>query len=182
VSRGVRAFIALELSPPVRSAIAGLMADLRDRFAGLRWVRPESVHLTLRFLGESTPGQIERLRDTLGPLAARCKRAEAVYRGLGLFPERGRPSVLWLGVELPEPLVALQAGCEAAAVAAGFPAESRPFRPHLTLGRWRDRAARPDLPAVDLGSTLLDTLVLFRSELRPEGALYTELQRFDLGG
>jgi 2'-5' RNA ligase len=67
-------------------------------------------------------------------------------------------------------------------VAAGFPRESRPFSPHLTLGRWRDRAARPELPAVDLGSTLLDALVLMCSELRPEGALYTCLQRFELQG
>ena len=182
MSRGVRAFIALELSPPVRSAIAGLMADLRDRFAGLRWVRPESVHLTLRFLGDSSPTQIDRLRTSLPSLAARCPRAESALHGLGLFPERGRPSVLWLGVELPEPLVALQAGCEAAAVAAGFPGAPRPFSPHLTLGRWRDRAARPELPAVDLCSTLLDTLVLLRSELRPEGAVYTQLQRLDLRG
>ena len=178
----MRAFIALELSPGVRSAIAGLMADLRDRFVGLRWVRPESVHLTLRFLGESSPGQIERVRDNLGPLAAGCPRAESALRCLGLFPERGSPRVLWLGVELPEPLVALQAGCEAASVAAGFPRESRPFSPHLTLGRWRDRAARPELPAVDLGSSLLDALVLMRSEPRPEGAVYTHLQRFELPG
>jgi 2'-5' RNA ligase len=177
----VRAFIAFELGPAVRSAIAGLMTDLRDRFAGLSWARPESVHLTLRFLGESSAGQIERLRDSLGPLAAGCPRAESALRGLGVFPERGRPSVLWLGVELPEPLVALQAGCEAAAMAAGFPREPRPFSPHLTLGRWRDRAARPELPAADLGSTWLETLVLLRSELRPEGALYTPLHRFDLG-
>lgn len=165
----------------MRSALAGLMADLRDRFAGVRWVRPESVHLTLRFLGESSPEQIERLRKNLGPLAASCPRAESAVRGLGLFPERGSPRILWLGVELPEPIVALQSGCEAAAVAAGFPRESRPFSPHLTLGRWRDRAARPELPAVDLGSTRLDTLLLFRSELRPEGAVYTQLQRLDLG-
>jgi 2'-5' RNA ligase len=90
--------------------------------------------------------------------------------------------VLWLGIELPASLLALQAGCESAAVAAGFPRESRPWSPHLTLGRWRDRAARPELPAVDLGATPLQTLVLLRSELRPEGALYTELQRFDLAG
>jgi 2'-5' RNA ligase len=78
-------------------------------------------------------------------------------------------------------MAALQAGCEAAAVAAGFPREARRFSPHLTLGRWRDRAARPELPAVDLGSSVLDTLVLFRSELRPEGAVHTQLQRFELG-
>jgi 2'-5' RNA ligase len=178
----VRAFIAVELCPAVRSAIAGVMADLRDRFAGLRWVRPEGVHLTLRFLGDSSPEQIDRLRDSLGPLAARCPRAAIPLRGLGLFPERGSPRVLWLGVELPASFLALQAGCESAAVAAGFPRESRPWSPHLTLGRWRDRARRPDLPSLDLGATPLDTLVLLRSELRPEGALYTELQRFDLAG
>ncbi len=178
----MRAFITLELSPAVRSAIAGLTADLRDRFAGLRWVRPDNVHLTLRFLGESSPGQLERVRDSLGLLAGSCPRAESALRGLGLFPERGSPRVLWLGVELPQPVIALQAGCEAASVAAGFPREPRPFSPHLTLGRWRDRAARPELPPVDLGPTLLDTLALMRSELRPEGAVYTQLQRFELKG
>jgi 2'-5' RNA ligase len=101
--------------------------------------------------------------------------------GLGLFPERGSPRVLWLGLELPQPMTELQAACEASAVAAGFSRETRPFSPHLTLGRWRDRAARPELPAVELGPVALDTLVLFRSELRPDGAVYTELARFGLG-
>lgn len=177
----VRAFIALELPAGLRSAIGRLSADLGPHLAGLRWVRPEGVHLTLRFLGDASPSQIERLRESLGRAAARCPRAEVAVSDLGLFPERGSPRVLWLGLELPEPMMALQTACEAAAVEAGFPAESRQFRPHLTLGRWRDRAPRPELPPVDLGAALLESLVLFRSELRPDGAVHTPLERFALG-
>ena len=177
----VRAFIALELDAGLRAALGGLTDDVRHRFAALRWVRPEDVHLTLRFLGDTSPSQVERLRESLGAAAARCPRAEVPVSGFGLFPEEGSPRVLWLGLELPEPMIALQAACEAAAVAAGFPPETRPFSPHLTLGRWRDRAPRPELPAADLGRTSLDTLVLFRSQLHPDGPVYTELARFGLG-
>lgn len=177
----VRAFIALELPADRRAALGRLMADVRHRFAGLRWVRPEGVHLTLRFLGSTSPAQVERLRESLGAAAPRCPRAEVPINGFGLFPERGSPRVLWLGLALPEPMIALQAACEAAAVGVGFPAETRPFSPHLTLGRWRDRAPRPELPAADLGRVSLDTLVLFRSQTHFDGAVYTELARFDLG-
>lgn len=165
----------------MRSAIGRLSAELRPRLAGLRWVRPEGVHLTLRFLGKASLSQVERLRESLGRAAARCSPAEVAVGELGLFPERGSPRVLWLGLELPEPMIALQAACEAAAVEAGFPAEPRPFHPHLTLGRWRDRVPRPELPPVDLGVAVLEALVLFRSELRPDGAVYTPLERFALG-
>ena len=177
----VRAFIALELHADMRAALGRLMADVRHRFAGLRWVRPEGVHLTLRFLGDTSPSQVERLRASLGAAAGLCPRAEVPVAGFGLFPERGDPRVLWLGLALPEPMIALQAACEAAAVAVGFPPETRRFSAHLTLGRWRDRAPRPELPAPDLGQAFLDTLVLFRSQTRPDGAVYTELARFGLG-
>ena len=177
----VRAFIALELQAEMRAALGRLMAEMRHRFAGLRWVRPEGVHLTLRFLGDTSPSQVDGLRERLGAAAAGCPRAEVSVGGLGLFPERGSPRVLWLGLGLPEPMIALQTACEAAAVAVGFAPETRPFSPHLTLGRWRDRAPRPELPAADLGRASLDTLVLFRSQTRPDGAVYTELARFGLG-
>jgi 2'-5' RNA ligase len=100
---------------------------------------------------------------------------------VGLFPERGSPRVLWLGVRLPQPVFVLQAACERAAVEAGFAPEPRPFRPHLTLGRFKERARRPEPPARDLGATRLDALVLFRSQLQQGGAVYTPLERFPLG-
>ena len=99
-----------------------------------------------------------------------------------MFPERGSPRVLWLALTWPEPFATLQSACERAAVSVGFPKEDRPFKPHLTLGRWRDRARRPDLPPADLGSTRLETLVLFSSQPQREGSIYTPLARFPLEG
>jgi 2'-5' RNA ligase len=90
--------------------------------------------------------------------------------------------VLWLAVEPGPQVLRLQAACESAARSAGFAAEARPFRPHLTLGRWRSRVRRPELPALDLGEASLERLVLFASELDPAGARHTELAAWPLGG
>jgi 2'-5' RNA ligase len=177
----VRAFVAVELEPRARVAIGELQAGLRPRLGGIRFVRPEGVHLTLRFLGGTTPGQVERLGPALAAAAAACPPAEARLAGLGTFPEGGRPRVLWLGLDVPPAFFELQAACERAARAAGFDREDRPFRAHLTLGRWRERATLAVLPPVDLGATRLDTLVLFRSDLRPDGAVYSPIRRFPLG-
>jgi 2'-5' RNA ligase len=177
----VRAFVALELPPGLRLAIGDLQAQLRPRLGSIRLVRPEGAHLTLRFLGDTTPSQVEALRGPLSVAAAQCPACGVRVRGLGTFPDRGRPRVLWLGLELPEPLVVLQAACERAARAAGFARELRAFTPHLTLGRWRERDVHPELPPADLGEARVEALVLFRSELRTEGARYTPLARFPLG-
>ena len=177
----VRAFVALELDTRLREAMGELQARLRPRLGGIRMTRPEGIHLTLRFLGDTSPEQVATLRPLLGTAAAACPAAEVPVAGLGTFPERGSPRVLWLGLDVPAAVYDLQLACERAARAAGFEREERPFRAHLTLGRWRDRAPRPDLPATDLGETRLETLVLFKSDLRPDGAVYTPLARFTLG-
>jgi len=176
-----RAFVAIELEAPLREAIRELQAGLRPRLGAIRLVRPEGIHLTLRFLGDTSPAQVETMRPLLAAAVADCPAAEARVAGLGTFPERGSPRVLWLGLEVPPSILDLQRACERAARAAGFESEARSFRAHLTLGRWREKAARPDLPPADLGTTRLDTLVLFRSDLQPGGAVYTPLARFPLG-
>jgi 2'-5' RNA ligase len=178
----VRAFVALELDARLRAAIGDLQARLRPRLGGIRLVRPEGIHLTLRFLGPTSPAQVESLRPLLAGAAAATPPAEVRVAGLGTFPDRGSPRVLWLALEVPAPLLELQRACEGAARAAGFEREARPFKAHLTLGRWRDRAPRPDLPAADLGTTRLERLVLFESDLKPDGAVYTSLAGFALGG
>jgi 2'-5' RNA ligase len=83
---------------------------------------------------------------------------------------------------MPAAAAALQSACEKAAVASGFEPETRAFHPHLTLGRWRDRATRPALPDLDLGWAHVRELVLFRSDIRPSGSIYTPLAVFPLGG
>jgi len=180
-SADVRAFVALELDARLRQAIAELQARLRPRLGGVRLVRAEGVHLTLRFLGPTSPAQVETLRPLLAAAAAGCPPAEVRVAGLGTFPERGSPRVLWLGLDAPPSILDLQHACERAARAAGFEREERPFRAHLTLGRWRDPAPRPDLPPADLGSARLESLVLFRSELRRDGAVYAPRAEFPLG-
>jgi len=176
-----RAFIAVEIDPVLREAIGDLQARLGPRLGGIRRVRPQGIHLTLRFFGDTSPTQVDSLRPRLAAAAALCPPAEARVSGLGTFPERGSPRVLWLGLEVPQAVLDLQHACERAARAVGFEEEARPFRAHLTLGRWRERATRPDLPPADLGATRLDTLVLLRSDLSPGGAVYTPLARFPLG-
>ena len=188
----LRCFVALEIGEPMRARIAALTSELRERAPGVRWVRPEGVHLTLRFLGSTTARQTDALRPVLARLARACAPAEAHVRELGVFPGRGRPRVLWLGLTVPDSVMALQAACEEAARAAGFAPETRPFRAHLTLGRWRDdvpprrsrpgaSGAGPDWPSGDLGTTWLDSLVLFRSHPGPGGSVYAPLARFELG-
>jgi 2'-5' RNA ligase len=177
----VRAFVALDLDEAMRERLGSLMAELRGRLRGVSWVRSEGMHLTLRFLGSSTPSALEAIRQRLRPAAARCPPAAPAMAGLGVFPERGRVRVLWIGIALPPSVLALQAECEAAAVAAGFVPEPRPFQAHLTLGRWREGAPRPELPPTDLGPASLRSLVLYRSDLHPGGARYTPLERFPLG-
>jgi 2'-5' RNA ligase len=178
----VRAFVAIELDRATHEAIGELQTRLGPRLGGIRLVRPEGIHLTLRFLGDTSPTQAESMISRLAGAAVLCPPAEARVAGLSTFPERGSPRVLWLGLETPPPFLDLQKACERAARAAGFEKETRPFRAHLTLGRWRERVPRPDLPHADLGQTRLETLVLFRSDLRSDGAVYTPLARFPLGG
>jgi 2'-5' RNA ligase len=179
----VRAFVALDLDEPMRQKLRALILGLQEGgLKGVSWVRPEGMHLTMRFLGHSALLALDAMRPTLQEAASRCPPLDTRVAGLDVFPERGRARVLFIGIAAPPSLLALQEECEAAAVAAGFAGEPRPFRPHLTLGRWREGGARPALPRADLGPASLRSLVLYRSDPGPGGARYTPLRRFDLGG
>lgn len=178
----LRAFVALDLDSAVRERIAALARGLGDALPGLRLVRPESLHLTLRFFGRCRAPQVERLASRLEAAASRTPATEAVIEALGAFPEQGRVRVLFLSLGVSASVRTLQAACEAAAVDVGLPAERRPFVAHVTLGRWREPAARPRLPAVGIGPLRLDTLTLYRSDLRPAGAVHVPLRRFRLVG
>jgi 2'-5' RNA ligase len=178
----VRAFLAVPLDDAVRARVEALLERLRGSTPRVRWTRPESLHLTLRFLGAATGEQLSRLVPEVRRAAAACPPGTVPVSGLGFFPERGAPRVMWLGLRPPEPLVRMQAELEQAAQQAGFEPESRPWRPHLTLGRFAERGRRPAIPVEDLGAAALREVVLFRSDLAPGGAVHTPLERFPLGG
>jgi 2'-5' RNA ligase len=180
--KAIRAFVAFPLAEEVRRDVAATIRRLAPSLPDVRFVRDEGVHVTLRFLGWTPAETLAALEAPLRAAAAACPPIEMAVRGLGLFPERGRPRVLWLGLDLPAPAARLQAACEAAAVAAGLAPETRAFHPHLTLGRWRDGKPRPALPDVDLGKAQVGELILYRSDIRPSASVYTPLAVFPLGG
>jgi 2'-5' RNA ligase len=178
----IRAFVAFDLDAPTRLRLAETTSRLGRLVRGIRWVREEGMHLTLRFLGQASPAALDALSPPLATAAAACPAASVPVRGIGFFPERGRVRVLWVGIGLTPAMLALQEEVERAAVSAGFPPEPRAFSPHLTLGRWMEPAPPPVLPEVDLGQTLIDRLVLYRSQLHPGGSVYTPLASLALGG
>lgn len=180
--KAIRAFVALPLPDALRAGVADTVRRLQESLPDVRYVHDEGAHVTLRFLGWTSAETLAAIQAPLRAAAAECPPATMAVRGLGIFPERGNPRVLWMGLVLPPPVHALQARCEQAAIAAGLPPETRPFHPHLTLGRWRDRAGRPVLPDADLGSAGMDRLVLYRSDLRSSGSVHIPLATFPLAG
>ena len=185
-SDAIRTFFAIELDPAAHRAVAELARALRERPGGdrVRWVRPETLHVTLRFLGDIDPGRVapllERVAPELAPLAPFALELDAARP----FPSARRPSVVALDVAPAEPLEELAAAVERGVVGAGFEAEERPFRAHLTLGRLRGgRPPATDGLAAPEGVRFeVSEVVLFRSELQPGGALHTPLERVPLGG
>jgi 2'-5' RNA ligase len=178
----LRAFLALDLDEPAQERLRGLMQRLQGDVPGVRWVRGEGLHVTVRFLGWTDEAAASRFADAVEGAARACAPAEAALGPLGLFPARGSPRVLWVGLALPERMLVLQRACEDTARQQGFAPEERAFTPHLTLGRWKDRAPRPRLPEVDLGSARVERMTLYRSDLKPSGAVYTALRVMPLGG
>jgi 2'-5' RNA ligase len=137
----MRLFAAIDLTDEARAAIAAARADvvsaLGDRARGLKLVRPEHIHLTLAFAGQATEAVGAAIVSRMEPEIAQAP-FELAFGGVGTFPSRGAPRVLWLGVMAgAAEAVALQAAVAARFASAGAEQETRPFRPHLTLGRWR---------------------------------------------
>ena len=182
----VRAFFAIELSEPARRAAAELAAALRARPGGdaVRWVRPENLHVTLRFLGDVEPGRVASLAGQVRAQTAALAPFALQLGALASFPPGRRPRVVVLDLAPEAPLAALAEAVERGVVAAGFAPEPRAFRGHLTLGRMRERGTPPSLAALTVPPVAFDVTesVLFASELHPSGSRYTPLERIRLGG
>jgi len=151
--------------------------------AGLRAQKAETIHLTIRFLGE-VPDP-EPVAAAAAEVAARHAPFDVSLKGVGAFPDPRRPRVVWVGLgEGEEAAAALARDIEASVVALGFPAEERPWSAHITLGRFRDRPPKPPHfdPLREFGRARADRLVFFRSVLTPKGALHEPFRELSLLG
>jgi 2'-5' RNA ligase len=170
-------------------AVGALTEGLRG-IGDVRWVRAEQYHLTLKFLGDASPEQLEQLAAGLRELSKISSSFVIQLEGVGAFPRMERPRTIWLRVSAGEaPLAALAGEVEAAGVAAGFPREARPFSAHLTLGRVRStrdlRALAERLRGAAGGPVppfAVEELLLMESQLRPDGPRYTVRERCRLAG
>jgi 2'-5' RNA ligase len=179
----VRVFLAIPLPQQLKGAIQTLQKNLRSQIAGVRWVRPENLHLTLHFFGEVEQETLEKIKVSVLSVTG-CNRPFAVeVKGLGAFPNRRRPRVLWLGLEPKDQLMQVYENCRQSLQQAGVATESRPYSPHLTIGRLRQpKSGLSALTELDssigdemIGRFSADRLVLFESRLQPGGAEHIPL-------
>jgi RNA 2',3'-cyclic 3'-phosphodiesterase len=180
----VRAFIAIDLPETLRDALDRSQKQFRASAPDARWSRPAGIHLTLKFLGQIQDAQVEEVEERLKALG-RFVPFRVEIRGFGFFPDARRPRVFWAGVESPQGLAELAARVEAAMGALGFPREGRPFRPHLTLARFKEPRPQPALEKAlagfnesSLGVFEPAEYFLFESRLTPAGAEYRKVARF----
>ena len=180
----MRAFIAIDLPDSIRAALGRAQASFRSACPDAGWTRPEGIHLTLKFLGEISDAQVREVRESLKKLG-RFESFTVGLKGFGFFPDARRPRVFWTGVVAPANLSWLAEQIEAAMQAIGFAREERPFRPHLTLARFKGPQPPPALQALvaqqreeELGNFEVSEFFLFESELSPKGAKYRKVERF----
>ncbi len=188
----VRAFLAVELPDEARSALAALVAELDvARLRYMRTVRPESIHLTIKFLGDVPATQTEAITTAVSKGAAACRPFKLELGAVGVYPSPGRARVLWVGLEGDmAQLIDLHGQVEKALASLGFGPEARPYNPHLTVARIGDRASASDrrraaqvLQGAEFRKGVplaVGSIVLMRSELGREGARHYPLARIPL--
>lgn len=186
-----RCFVAVALPDHLREAIRDFFQPHATPVGGVKWIRREHLHLTLKFLGDVVAERIPTLAAALDDILAPFLPFQVRLRGAGAFPAATRPRVIWIGVaEGAAELTALAGAVERSMVALGFPPEERPFAAHLTVGRvkgpLRDPAALPALiegvRERAWGEMLVPEVHLMRSELFPEGPRYSILHTTSLPG
>lgn len=187
----MRCFIAIDIDEGIRAGLRNLQQDLAEkanvRKSDIKWVDPESMHLTLKFLGEIRDRDLVEVCNVAGAVAARHRRFDIAIKDVGHFGGRSA-RVLWVGAGLECPgLLGLQQDLEDELAAAGWPKEERKFSGHLTLCRIRNTKAGFELAKLteeyegfDLGVIRCGAITVYESQLRPEGPLYTSLGHYEL--
>lgn len=180
----MRVFVALEVPEETKRKLRELVAALGGACRGARWVHTEGMHVTLKFVGETSPERVEQIKVELGRIRARAA-VEMSFRTVGFFPNDRHPRVFWAGIEASPNLGELAAAIERAFEALGIPPETRPFKPHLTLARFKSedgltqlRKRLAELAPFEFGATHATELHLYQSTLKSSGAVYTCLASY----
>lgn len=176
----VRTFLAIPLPRQLKNSIGAVQRHLQTQIADTRWVRSENLHLTMHFFGETEQEALEKIRVSVLSVK-QCQRPFLVeVKRLGAFPSLHRPRTLWLDLEPKDQLRQLHRDLRRCLHQVGIAAESRPYSPHLTIGRLRKR--QPDLTDLSnavgratIGQLPVDRLVLYESRLHPDGAEHISL-------
>jgi 2'-5' RNA ligase len=188
MSDSIRSFIAVELPDDVSSAVSRVQEHLKSYGFRTKWVRPANIHITLKFLGDIDAGTIDAIAGAMVSAAEGCAPISLAAKGIGVFPNIKRPRVLWAGltgeVNL---LIDLQRKLDDRLGDIGFAKERRSFKGHLTFGRFKARVnsteimrALREFKDFETRSFMARELILFKSELRPTGAVYSKLEGISL--
>jgi 2'-5' RNA ligase len=187
----IRAFLAIDPPDEIIREIGAVQGRLRKLIEGdIRWVRPEGIHLTLKFFGDIFAAEVPNIAAVVEKAVEKEKPFSLAIGGAGVFPDPHRPRVLWLGMSGDVGrLLAFQKGLDQSLHEIGFPREERPFRPHLTLGRIKTSRGLIGLERAlekgeeyTAGRFVALGLSLMQSELMPRGAVYKQLKWFPLAG
>ena len=178
-----RSFIAVELPDHIRQAILNIQNRLKSNIKGIKWVLPDKIHLTLRFLGDLDKSEIEAVKEAIDTAAGTGSPFLLSARGIGAFPGLTRPRIIWIGlggglVSLSELYLNLENQLEA----AGVIREERKFKAHLTIGRVKGKVDTVRLVEsiksfkdFEIGTFSVNQIILFKSDLKPAGPVYTQL-------
>jgi 2'-5' RNA ligase len=191
----LRTFIAIEVNRELGQHLRDLQSQLCEQVAprSVRWVRPEGIHLTLKFLGDTPLAQIDEVKAALVQAAAKSRPFTFTVGGLGCFPNKRQPRVVWVALqELTGALSSLRDAVETHVAPLGFATEKRAFHSHLTLGRVQRHASKSEVRRIGevvaasaigtIGEVAVTSVSYIKSELRPGGAVYTTLSEAKLGG
>ena len=187
--QSIRTFIALELPPAVFSLLHKVQQDLKRMNIRARWVRPENIHITLKFLGDINPGDIDKIGAAMTAAAIEFPSVTLTVRGIGVFPGIKRPRVIWVGLGGDiRSLLSLQSRLEQELAGAGFPKDKRSFKAHLTLGRIKQSAGPAvirqmisEYATLSSDEFSCNQVILFKSDLKPSGAVYSKLKQTRIG-
>jgi RNA 2',3'-cyclic 3'-phosphodiesterase len=182
----VRVFVALELSPALRAGILRLAETLSRKGVRASWPRDETLHLTLKFVGDVEEADLPDLVEAVRRAASRCSPFTFETRGAGAFPSPRRPRVVWVGVVPTDALFDLQSGVEHELAALGVPREERRWSPHITVGRIRDPEGCGDFEKtlaalrVPEETVAAHEVLIMKSVLSPSGAIHEPIARVPL--